>query len=79
LGEEDLQFGDVVTTKVGASVKQESLSELPTRFAETFPRREIDNTSEGESARTLKRFHERDRFGVVHVTGFVRCDECEFC
>jgi len=61
-----------------ASVKQESLSELPTGFAETLPRRQIDHTSEGEPPRTLKRFNERDDFRVVDVSGFIRYDESEF-
>jgi hypothetical protein len=71
LGEEYLKFGDVVTAKRRTREIQQALAELPVRFFQSFPCREIHDTREGESARALKGLDECHGLGVEDVVTFV--------
>jgi hypothetical protein len=71
LREEHLEFGHVVAAKRGTREVQETLAELPSCLFQSLPGREVDDTREWKSTRTLECFDERYRLRVKDVIGLV--------
>jgi hypothetical protein len=67
LGEANLQLGDVVAAQQGAGEEEQSLPELPARFAEAFESGGVDLAREGQAAGPLKGLDVGDGLGVKDV------------